>query len=58
MATRTAAQIEASKAETDDYIRSVAGTSPAEQIASAKALLDAGTITEAEFAALKQKAVS
>lgn len=43
---------------TDSYIRSVATTSPAEQIATARQLLDAGTITEAEFQALKAKALA
>lgn len=33
-------------------------TSPAEQIASAKQLLDQGTITEAEFDQLKAKALT
>jgi hypothetical protein len=46
------------KADTDDYIRKVAGKSPAEQIGDAKALLDAGTITESEFAQLKAKALA
>ncbi|RVW00228.1 SHOCT domain-containing protein [Rhodococcus xishaensis] len=42
----------------DAYIRQVAGgKSGAEQIADAKALLDAGTITQEEFAALKAKAL-
>ncbi|RVW00945.1 SHOCT domain-containing protein [Rhodococcus spongiicola] len=42
----------------DAYIRQVAsGKSGAEQIADAKALLDAGTITQDEFAALKAKAL-
>jgi hypothetical protein len=39
------------------YIREAAGTGPASEIASAKALLDAGTITEAEFATLKKNAL-
>lgn len=43
---------------TDSYIRSVASTSPAEQIESAKRLLDAGTITPAEFDVLKGKALA
>jgi hypothetical protein len=36
----------------------VAGTSPAEQITEAKALLDAGTISQDEFARLKTTALS
>ena len=45
----------------EDYVRSVAGassTSAPEQIAKAKELLDAGTITADEFAALKAKALA
>ncbi|NMM83672.1 hypothetical protein B2J88_04755 [Rhodococcus sp. SRB_17] len=42
----------------ESYIREVAGKSPAESIADAKALLDAGTITQDEFAALKAKALA
>ncbi|MGC4961061.1 SHOCT domain-containing protein [Gordonia sp. DT218] len=45
------------KQQGDDYIRSVSGRSSAEQIADAKALLDAGTIDEKEFAQLKAKAL-
>jgi hypothetical protein len=43
-----------------DYIRSVAGSGspPAEQIASAKQLLDTGAISPQEFEALKAKALA
>ena len=42
--------------ENDDY-KPAASSSPAEDIAKAKALLDAGTITQGEFDALKSKAL-
>jgi hypothetical protein len=58
MAKRQRAALERSKSEAEDYIRQVAGKSPAEQIADAKALLDAGTINQDEFAKLKAKALS
>jgi uncharacterized SAM-binding protein YcdF (DUF218 family) len=45
-----------------EYVRSVVATSgggsSADQIASAKQLLDAGTITQAEFDQLKAKALA
>ena len=59
MAGRAAAQMQANQAQLDDYVRTTAGAaSPSDQIASAKALLDAGTITQAEFDSLKAKALS
>ena len=48
----------AAKKETDDYIKQAAGRSPAQEIADAKALLEAGTITQTEFDALKAKALA
>ena len=57
MANRQRAAIERSKSEAESYIRQVAGKSPAEQITDAKALLDAGTINQEEFAKLKAKAL-
>jgi hypothetical protein len=56
MADRQRASLQRAKSDTDAYIREVAGKSPAEQIADAKALLDAGTINADEFAKLKAKA--
>ena len=58
MAARQQAALQRAKAETDSYIRHVAAKSPAEQIADAKALLDAGTINAEEFASLKAKALA
>ena len=43
----------------DEYIKSVASSaSPTEQIAQAKALLDSGSITQEEYAAIKAKALA
>lgn len=42
----------------DEYIRSVAGTGPASEIAQAKALLDSGAITNEEFAHLKKRVLA
>ena len=58
MAERQQAYIRDTKTQTDAYIRDVAGKSPAESIADAKALLDSGTITQQEFDRLKAKALA
>ncbi|WP_193046753.1 SHOCT domain-containing protein [Mycolicibacterium baixiangningiae] len=58
MAQRAREAAFAAQRETDDYIRQAAGRSPAQEIADAKGLLDNGVITEAEFDALKAKALS
>jgi uncharacterized membrane protein len=57
MAERQRTALQKAKADTDSYIREIAGKSPAEQITEAKALLDAGTIDAEEFAKLKSKAL-
>lgn len=58
MAERSAAAAQQAESATADYIRNVAGTSPADQIANAKQLLDSGAITKDEFEALKKKALA
>jgi hypothetical protein len=59
MAERQRAAEERTKSDAEAYIRQVAGgPSPADQIASAKKLLDAGTISQEEFARLKAKALA
>ena len=62
MTERTIEAQEEMRRQQDDYIKSVAGSSAgssaADQIASAKALLDAGTITAQEFDQMKAKALA
>ena len=60
MGERQLAAMHTAQAQTDQYIKSVAGkgANPAEQIASAKSLLDSGAITQAEFDQLKAKALA
>ena len=49
----------AQKAEFDAYVRQTAGNGgPGNEIAKAKQLLDNGTISQAEFDAIKQKALA
>ena len=58
MAERGAAQAKELRTAQDQYIKSVAGASPSEEIAKAKALLDSGAITQAEFEHIKTKGLA
>jgi Short C-terminal domain/Phospholipase_D-nuclease N-terminal len=59
MAERSAEQAKAVRAQTDDYVRSVAGSGgPAAEIDKAKQLLDSGAINQAEYEAIKAKALA
>lgn len=60
MAERRKAAMEKAEAAQKAYIQQAAGSgaAPADQIHSAKALLDAGTINQQEFDALKAKALA
>jgi len=57
MRERTEEQAKAQKAAMEEYVRDAAGGS-ATEIAKAKELLDAGTITQEEFDAIKAKALA
>jgi hypothetical protein len=59
MAQRQMAAIQKAQGEMDSYIKTTAASAdPTEQIAKAKALLDAGTISQEEFDQLKAKALA
>jgi ABC-type multidrug transport system fused ATPase/permease subunit len=59
MGERQAGEMRRAQAASDQYIQNVAGRSnPAEQIASAKSLLDSGAITQEEFDKLKARALA
>ena len=58
MALRAREAASAAKQQTDDYIKQAAGRCPSQEIADAKGLLEAGTITQSEFDSLKAKALS
>ena len=58
MAQRQQAAVVEAQQEQDAYIKQVAGTSPAEQIAQAQQLLNSGAISQDEFDKLKAMALS
>ena len=60
MTKRSLEKAQAQQAQMDDYIRSTAsgGGGAAAEIDKAKQLLDGGAITQAEFDAIKQKALA
>ncbi|GAA1152184.1 SHOCT domain-containing protein [Microbacterium oxydans] len=58
MAERSDAEAANVRSAADAYIQQVAGTSPSDEIAKARALLDSGTITAGEYEAIKAKALS
>ncbi len=57
MADRQREAAQRAVADSEAYVRRVAGTSSSDEIAKAKSLLDAGTITPAEYATLKDRAL-
>ncbi|PWB98560.1 hypothetical protein DF220_10155 [Salinibacterium hongtaonis] len=58
MAERQYEQVAQAQSATDNYIRTVAGSNPSDEIATAKSLLDSGAITPAEYETLKARALS
>ena len=57
MAERQQSAVVQAQQDQDAYIKQVAGTSPAEQIAQAQQLLNSGAISQDEFDKLKTKAL-
>ena len=57
MRERSIKQAQSQQQAFDDYVRDTAGGGAAADIAKAKELLDSGAITQAEFEALKAKAL-
>lgn len=59
MAERSVRHAQKAQARQESYIKDVAGAkSPAEQVTQAKALLDSGAISQAEYESMKAKALS
>jgi hypothetical protein len=58
MTERNLDRARAQRAQFDDYVRTSAGGGAATEVERAKGLLDSGSINQAEFEALKQKALA
>jgi len=59
MTQRSMKEAQTQRAQMDDYVRNVAGSGGAAgEIEKAKGLLDSGAISQAEFDAIKQKALA
>jgi hypothetical protein len=59
MTKRNLERVQAQRSQFDDYVRETAGSGgAAAEIEKAKQLLDSGAITQAEFDAIKQKALA
>jgi Short C-terminal domain/Phospholipase_D-nuclease N-terminal len=58
MAERSMKDVQVAQEQLDDHIRSVSGGGSAAEIEKAKSLLDSGAITQAEFDAIKAKALA
>ncbi|MFV0319522.1 MAG: SHOCT domain-containing protein [Microbacterium sp.] len=58
MGERSAQVAQQQQQAADAYIKQVAGTSPADEIAKAQSLLDSGAISQVEFDRLKARALS
>ena len=59
MAARNVREAQATQAQFDDYVKTVASSGgAASEIESAKKLLDSGAISQAEFEAIKAKALA
>ncbi len=58
MAQRDMERAQAAQQQFDSYVQSAAGSGPAAEIDKAKKLLDSGAITQAEYDAIKAKALA
>lgn len=58
MAERSMTDAQAAQQQFDDHVRAVSGGGSAAEIEKAKGLLDSGAITQAEFDAIKAKALA